>query len=174
MLSQQRNPGEQVLELVNRARIALEMPTLRKLPSGIPETSQKCVLGRSLDAEILLNDQDWAYVLLPNYRASCRLARAWRVERPCAIWNGWAVSLPEVLNRFVHEFDARCYPELSSAASASEDGTRAELVGLRLDWTGQKGKIAHLIERARQACHQTQEVQTQELQNRLSATRDNR
>lgn len=169
MLSPEQDAGPEILELVNKARIVLEMPVLRKLPRGVPETSQKCVLGRSLGVEILLDDQDRAYALLLHYRTACRLARVWAVERPCGMWNGWAVLLPRELNTFVHEFDARTYPQLSSVGCPSEEGDRSELQDLHFEWKGQRDKIADLLQRARQACHQTQEAR-----DRSSAARPRR
>ncbi len=165
VLSPEQNPDSVILELVNKARVVLEMPPLRKLPRGIPETSRKCVLGRSLGVEVLVDDQDRAYALLLHYRAACRLARVWDVARPCGMWNGWAVLLPRELNRFVHEFDARCYPHLASAASeakASEakDGVRSELRHSRFDWAAEHTRVADLIERAGEACGRAQAVRS--------------
>ena len=156
MLSSEQNPSTEILELINKARIALEMPPLRKLPRGIPETSQKCVLGRSLGLEVLVDDQDRAYALLTNYHAAWRIARAWGAERPYGMWNGWAVLLPLELNRFVHEFDARCHPYLTSAVSEVKDGVRSELRHLRFDWVAEKTRVAELLTRARQACDRAQ------------------
>src|ERR1700745_730244 len=102
MSSPDQNPSEEILELVNKARLLLEMPPLRKLPRGIPDTALKCVLGRSLGLEILLDDQDRAYTLVLRYRTACSLARVWGVERPYGMWNGWAVMLPARLDEFVH------------------------------------------------------------------------
>jgi hypothetical protein len=168
MLPSEPNPDSGILELVNKARGMLEMPMLRKLPRGIPETSQKCVLGRSLGLEILRDDQDRAYALVLLYRTACRLARVWGVARPHGMWNGWAVLLPEALNTFVDEFDARRYPQLASADGAAEDGIISELRHLRFDWVDQHSKVADLIERARDAC-----AQARELRDRLTAARHN-
>jgi hypothetical protein len=160
MLSTEPDPGLEILELVNKARVLLGRPTLLKLPRGVPETSRKCVLGRSLEVEILLDDQDRAYALILHYRTACRLAHAWRVERPCGMWSGWAVLLPEQLNKFVHEFDARCYPKLSSIGCGSENGIPAGAQDLRFDWVAANNQVANLIERARRACHQTQKLRS--------------
>lgn len=160
VLSPEQNPDSVILELVNKARVVLEMPPLRKLPRGIPETSRKCVLGRSLGVEVLVDDQDRAYALLLHYRAACRLARVWDVTRPCGMWNGWAVLLPRELNRFVHEFDARCYPHLASAASEAKDGVRSELRHSRFDWAAEHTRVADLIERAGEACGRAQAVRS--------------
>ena len=160
MLSPEQNPDSVILQLVNKARVVLEMPPLRKLPRGIPETSRKCVLGRSLGVEVLVDDQDRAYALLLHYRAACRLARVWDVARPYGMWNGWAVLLPWELNRFVHEFDARCYPHLASEASEAKDGVRSELRHLRFDWAAEHTRVADLMERAREACGRAQTVRS--------------
>src|SRR5438270_9605844 len=95
-----------VVELIGKARTALGMPPLKKLPRGVRETSRQCVLGRSLGVEILIDDRDGPYALVLQYRSACALSRAWCVGRPCASWNGWAVRLPAELTRFVQEFDA--------------------------------------------------------------------
>jgi hypothetical protein len=158
MLSPEQNPGSEILELVNKARVVLKMPPLRKLPRGIPETSRKCVLGRSLGVEVLVDDQDRAYALLLHYRMAGRLARVWDVARPHGMWNGWAVLLPWELNRFVHEFDARCYPHLASEASEAKDGVRSELRHLRFDWAAEYTRVADLIGRGREACDRAQAV----------------
>jgi hypothetical protein len=152
MSSPEQYPGSQILELINKARIALEMPPLRKLPRGTPETSRKCVLGRSLSLEVLLDDQDRAYALLTNYHAASRLARAWGAERPYGMWNGWAMLLPSELNRFVHEFDAHCYPHLTSMENEVKDGVRSELRHLRFDWVAEHARVADLLMQARRAC----------------------
>jgi hypothetical protein len=169
MLSEVQNPDTEILELINEARLVLGMPALNKLPKGVPETSQKCVLGRSLGAEILLDDQDRAYVLLLHYRAASRLARAWGVAQPNGMWNGWGVLLPEPLDRFVHEFDALCYPQLTYGYGVADDGVRSELRHLRFDWVDEGKKVSDLIERAQDAC-----AQAQALQKRLSSTIHNR
>jgi hypothetical protein len=158
MLSPQQNPGAEILALVNKARVVLGKPPMRNLPRGIPETSRKCVLGRSLEVEVLLDDQDQAYALLSDYRSAYRLARAWSVERPCGMWNGWAVLLPPQLSRFVHEFDALCYPHLTSAPGEAKDGVRSELRHLRFDWVDEHTRVADLIERARAACDRAQDM----------------
>lgn len=152
MLSPQQNPGAEILALVNKARAALGMPPIRNLPRGIPETSRKCVLGRSLDVEVLMDDQDRAYALLTDYRSAYKLARAWNAARPCGMWNGWAVLLPEELNRFVHEFDARCYPHLTSVPSEAKNNIVSELRHLRFDWVEEHTRVEDLLERARAAC----------------------
>jgi hypothetical protein len=158
MLSPRQNTEAEILALVNKARVALGMPPIRNLPRGIPVTSRKCVLGRSLDVEVLIDDQDQTYALLTNYRSAYKLARAWNVARPCGMWNGWAVLLSEELNRFVHEFDARCYPHLTSATSEAKNGVRSELRYLRFDWVDEHTRVADLIERARAACDQAEDA----------------
>ncbi len=155
-LSPEQNPGSEILELVNQARVALEMPALRNLPKGIPGTSRKCVLGRSLNVEVLIDDRDQAYVLMANYYKACRLARVWNAARPYGMWNGWAVLLPPELNNFVHEFDACHYPQLASATSGATDGVISELRQLRFDWVSEQTKVADLLARARQACDRAQ------------------
>jgi hypothetical protein len=152
------NPGAEILELINKARVVLEMAPLRRLPRGIPETSRQCVLGRSLGVEVLLDDRDRAYGLLPRYRTALRLARVWDTSRPYGMWNGWAVLLPEELNTFVHEFDARCYPALASAASGLKDSVDPELRRSQFDWVDQHKRIADLLERARAACEHAERV----------------
>lgn len=168
MLASKQDSEPEVLKLVNKARIVLEMPSLRKLPRGLPETSRECVLGRSLGVEILLDDQDRAYALVLQYRKACRLARIWRVERPCGMWNGWAVLLPKELNNFVHEFDAHSpqLSELTSAGCKPKDGVRSSLRHLRFDWVNQHNRVADLIERAREA-----RDRAQALRSHLSAAR---
>jgi hypothetical protein len=161
MLPAEQSPDSEILELVNKARIVLDILPLRKLPKGIPETSRKCVLGRSLGVEVLLDDQGRAYALLFAYHSASALARTWGVGRPFGMWNGWAVLLPAELNRFVHQFDARCFPDLTSAACESKEGVRSELRHLRFDWVAEHGRVADLIERAREACDLAQTVQKQ-------------
>lgn len=161
MLSPEKNPGSEVLELVNKARVVLELPPLRKLPRGIPETSRKCVLGRSLGVEVLLDDRDRAYALLLDYHAAWRLARVWDAARPCGMWNGWAVLLPPELDRFLHEFDALCYPHLTSAASEAKEGVISELRNLRFDWVDEQTRVTDLLERARKAYERAHALQNQ-------------
>jgi hypothetical protein len=124
MLSPEPTACSEILEFVNAARVALEMQPLRKLPRGIPETSRKCVLGRSLGLEILLDDQDRAYALVLGYRSASKVARVWGADLPHGMWNGWAVLLPPELNAFVREFDAQCYPHLMSGTEVPEEGIR--------------------------------------------------
>ena len=109
MLSEEQNPDSELLELVNKARVILEMPPLARLPKGIPDTSRKCVLGRSLGVEVLLDDQDRAYALVFAYRLAHRLARAWGVGRPYGMWNGWAVLLPSELDVIESHFADQAY-----------------------------------------------------------------
>src|SRR5216683_4952761 len=152
MSSVEQNPGSEILDLINKARLVMEMPALKKLPRGIPETSRKCVLGRSLGLEILLDDQDRPYALVHEYRRACRLARVWSVGRPYGMWNGWAMLLPDELSKFVHEFDSRCYPQLLSVSREQKSGVvRSELRSLRFDWVEENKKVADLLERARAA-----------------------
>jgi hypothetical protein len=152
MLSSEQNTTSEVLELVNQARLVLEMPALRKLPKGIPDAARKCVLGRSLDLEILLDDQDRAYALVLRYRTACSVARVWGVRRPYGMWNGWAVLLPRALNEFVHDFDSRCYPSIESLQRDTKEGLRSELRYLRFDWVDQHARVTNLLERAKSAC----------------------
>jgi hypothetical protein len=77
------------------------------------------------------------------------------------MWNGWAVLLPSELNGFVHEFDARCYPQLSSALSEATDDVKSELRYSRFDWVAEQTRVANLIERARAACDRAQAMQKQ-------------
>jgi hypothetical protein len=158
MLSPEQNPGLEILELVNKARVALQTPPLHKLFRGIPETSQKCVLGRSLGFEILLDDQDCAYGLLLSYLQAIKVAKAWNVPRTYGMWNGWAVRLPEPLNNFVHRFDGRCYPSLESPQRPQNAGVRSELRPLRFDWVDQHARVTTLLERARQACEEAEQT----------------
>ena len=109
-----QRPSPAILELVNRARIYLQMRRVTRLPRGIPGNSRRCVLSRGLGAEFLLDDQDRPFTLLQEYRRACKLAAAWQVEKPSALWNGWAVRLPSDLNTFIHNFDAHQYPQLIS------------------------------------------------------------
>ncbi len=95
------------------------MPLLTKLPQGIPKTSRQCVLGRSLDVEVLIDDHDGPFALVQQYRRAFVLARIWNVDRPRAVWDGWAVNLPAELGKFVHEFDGHQYPQLVSDQSLS-------------------------------------------------------
>jgi hypothetical protein len=152
MLFPEQNPSAEILDLINRARLVLEMPPLRKLLKGIPDTARKCVLGRSMGLDILIDDQERAYALVLRYRAAYSLARAWGVERPHGIWNGWAVLLPQRLNEFVHEFDSGCYPSMESLQRDTGGGVQSELRHLRFDWTDQRARIDNLLEKARLAC----------------------
>jgi hypothetical protein len=108
-----------ILDLLNRARIKLGGMPLKELPRGIPDSSQHCVLGRSLGFEFLLDHQDHPFALVLKYHRACALAAAWDVPRPYAVWNGWAVRVPEALSRFIHNFDARRYPQLISRQDTS-------------------------------------------------------
>ena len=170
MLSPEQNPDSEILELVNKARAVLEMPPLRKLPRGIPETSRKCVLGRTLGLEVLLSDQDRAYALVLKYHTAWRLARVWGVARPYGMWNGWAVLMPPQLNRFVHEFDEHCYPHLISASEA-KDGVRSELRHLRFDWMAEQTRVADLLMRAQQACDHAASLQPRAAHDTVAAKR---
>jgi hypothetical protein len=145
-------PGPEILELVNQARRELRMPTLKELPRGTPETSRQCVLGRSLDVEVLTDDHDGPFALVQQYRRACVMARVWGVGRPRAVWNGWAIDLPAALTRFVREFDARCYPQLVSDLPApSPESIRSELRALRFDWIAENARVDDLLRRARLA-----------------------
>jgi hypothetical protein len=151
-------PRSAVFDLVSRARSALGMPPLKRLPRGIRETSRQCVLGRSLGVEILVDDRDGPYALVLQYRSACALSRAWCVGRPCASWNGWAVSLPAELTRFVQEFDACCYPELVSNSPPKKSATVSELRELRFDWVGEQQRVQNLIDRANELCDSAREL----------------
>jgi hypothetical protein len=159
-LSPEEDPAD-ILELVNKARLVLEMPALRKLPSGIPETSRKCVLGRSLGVDILLDDCNRAYALLLRYHQASRLARAWAVARPCGMWNDWAVQLPGKLNRFVHEFDSRCYPALELLEPPASAVVSGDLRHLRFEWAAEHTKVVDLLERARSTCERAVQARNQ-------------
>src|SRR2546421_6743049 len=145
-------PRSAVFDLVSRARSALGMPPLKRLPRGIRETSRQCVLGRSLGVEILVDDRDGPYALVLQYRSACALSRAWCVGRPCASWNGWAVRLPAALSKFVQEFDACCYPELVSNLESEKAGPVSELRSLRFDWVVEKERVQDLLDRANELC----------------------
>jgi hypothetical protein len=152
MLVSEQNPSREIRDLVNQARLVLGMPPLRKLLKGIPDTARKCVLGRSLGCDVLIDDQERAYALLLRYRAACSLARVWGVARPYGVWNGWAVLLPSSLNEFVHDFDSRCYPSMESPQRDSRGDLKSELRSLRFDWTDQHTRVKNLLEQAGLAC----------------------
>ena len=158
MLSPGQNPSIEILELVNAARLVLGLPQLRKLLKGVPDTARKCVLGRSLGVDILIDDQDRAYALLLRYRTAYSLARAWGVARPYGMWNGWAVLLPAKLNEFVHDFDSRCYPAMESPQRDNGGHLQSDLRDLRFDWTDQHTRVNNLLERARLACESAEEA----------------
>lgn len=158
MLSPEENPSSEILELVNQARVVLELPPLRKLLKGMPDSARKCVLGRSLGVDILIDDQDRAYALVRRYRTACSLARVWGVAKPYGMWNGWAVLLPQRLNEFVHEFDARCYPSMETAQRDAGGELQSEIRNLRFDWTNQHARVARLLEKATLACEYAEQA----------------
>jgi hypothetical protein len=159
MLSPEQNLSSDILESVNQARLVLEMSPLRRLPRGIPVTARKCVLGRALGLEILIDDQDRTYALLLKYRTACSLARVWGVARPCGMWNGWAVLLPSGLNEFVHDFDSRCYPSMEMVQRDTRAGIQSDLRHLRFDWIDQHTWVTELLERARSAYENARHAQ---------------
>jgi hypothetical protein len=159
MLSPEPNFDSDILELVNNAREVMGLPLLRKLLRGIPDTARKCVLGRSLGLDILLDDENRAYALVLEYRVAYRLARVWQAVRPYGMWNGWAVLLPPRLNEFVRDFDSRCYPSLESTPREPDTGIQSELRRLRFDWIDQHARVADLLERAKGACERATVVQ---------------
>jgi len=158
MLSPDQNPNSEILELVNQARLALELTPLRKLLRGVPDMARKCVLGRSLGLDILIDDQDRAYALVLRYRSACSVARVWGVAKPYGMWNGWAVLLPAKLNEFVHEFDSRCYPSMETSHRDGRRQLQSELRNLRFDWTNQHARVGDLLEKARLACEYAEQA----------------
>ena len=172
MLSLEQSPGSDVLELVNKARLVLELPPIRRLPKGIPDTARKCVLGRSLGLEILLDDQDRAYALLTDYRLASKLASVWGAARPCGMWNGWGVMLPAKLSDFVREFDSRCYPRLVSPHRESKSTTQSELRHLRFDWADQHARVSDLLKRARSAWQNAERALNNSLDRELAMAVD--
>jgi hypothetical protein len=159
MLTAQQTLRPDILALVNKARIALEMAPLKKLPRGVPQTSRKCVLGRSLGLEVLLDDQDRPYALVLQYHRARRLARIWCVARPHALWNGWAVMLPHGLSEFIREFDSRCYPKLVAASREEKSGqVRSDLRALRFDLMEEQTRVADLLAQAWEACQRADKV----------------
>ena len=117
--SANHKPAPEILELVNQARLKLKKPLLMKLPQGIPGNSRQCVLGRSLGVEVLLDEHDGPFALVQQYRRACVLASIWNVDRPCAVWDGWAFNLPAELSKFILEFDTYRYPQLVSDQNLS-------------------------------------------------------
>jgi hypothetical protein len=105
-----------ILNVINKARSAFKMASLKKVPRGVPEKSRLCVLARALRLEVLLDEQDRPFAFVRQYRQASMLASAWRVARPREAWTGWSVPLPKELSDFVEEFDARRYPELITRA----------------------------------------------------------
>jgi hypothetical protein len=101
-----------ILNVINKARSAFKMASLKKVPRGAPEKSRLCVLARALRLEVLLDEQDRPFAFVRQYRQANILASAWRVARPREAWTGWSVPLPKELSDFVQEFDAQHYPEL--------------------------------------------------------------
>ncbi len=151
MSSPEQILSQEILDLVNKARVVLGMSPLRRLPRGVPDAARKCVLGRSLGLEVLLDDQNRAYALLLHYRAACSVARVWGAARPYGMWNGWAVLLPGKLDEFVHEFDSRCHPSMESPHCDDRQRLQSDLRHLRFDWNDQHGRITALLERAKSA-----------------------
>lgn len=124
---------DSVLEVINKARRGLKMTPIYELPRGVPEKSRLCVLARALKFEVLLDEEDAPFALIPEYRKASMLAKAWRVARPREAWNGWSVALPSELSGFVREFDAQRHPELIMRdVRAQLHAARMELQSLRL------------------------------------------
>lgn len=152
-----------VLEFINRARRALKISPVAELPRGVPEKSRLCVLARALKCEVLLDDEDNPFALLPNYRKAGALAAAWGVGKPEEAWNGWSVALPPQLTWFVHQFDARRHPELimrdvrvrmrlAGAELEELRQRRAQLRSLRLRVMRTQARTSVLVSQGRELC----------------------
>jgi hypothetical protein len=158
VLPLQHEPASKILQRINQARSVLGMALLHKLPRGIPETARKCVLGRSLTLDILLDDHDRAYALVLHYRTALRLAHAWDVVRPYGMWNGWAVVLPPELNDFVRDFDSHYYPWMESPQPKLNVDPQTGLRHSSFSWNSQHATVSSLLERAQAACRYAQET----------------
>jgi len=159
----------EILGLINKARTTLSMAPLEDLPSGVPNTSRLCVLGRSLGVEVLLDDKDYPFALVLNYRRGCALAKAWDVSPPTEAWNGWGVQLPAELAKFVRDFDAQQYPGLSLSTRAVDiGGIRSELRSLRFGWMEEHGRLERLLGQAREACDRAAQLRQRSLQKPVS------
>jgi hypothetical protein len=152
------NSTREVLQALNAARMALRMAPLTRLPPGLRRQSQLCVLGRALRLEILLDEQERAFVLVREYRQASRLAAIWNTP-PQEAWYGWAVLLPAQLDHFVHEFDAGYHSRL--ALRQQRYALRAamkELKSLR-SWALQmRSRVSELALEGDELCRRSREL----------------
>ena len=89
----------EVLALVNVGRIKLDLPPLTELPKGLVGACNECVLARCFPG---------SYVTAHSLRYDQPAPDLWGY----GMYGEWHVTLPDVLMRFIRQFDCYGYPEL--------------------------------------------------------------
>lgn len=102
-----RPSRKKVLAALNKARAALDMSSLEKLPAGSRGKLYSCPVSRSLSRMVGVDG-----VCFQDASKATAVARMWETEVREARDHKFIVSLPEVLRRFVRDFDLGAYPRL--------------------------------------------------------------
>lgn len=101
-----RPSRKKVLRALNVARKALEMNRLDAIPTGTIGKLYSCPVSRSLSRMVGVDG-----VCFKDFAKAKAVAETWQTEvRETA--DKYVVALPEVLRRFVRDFDLGAYPKL--------------------------------------------------------------
>ena len=101
-----RPSRKKVLRALNIARNALEMNRLDAIPNGTRGRLYSCPVSRSLSRMVGADG-----VCFKDFAKARAVAETWQTEVRQAT-DKYVVSLPEVLRRFVRDFDLGAYPSL--------------------------------------------------------------
>lgn len=110
-----RPSRRKVLCALNDARSALDMNSLDSIPSGIRGKLYSCPVSRSLSRMVGVDG-----VCFKDPSKAASVARAWQSEIR-EVNDNIVVSLPEVLRRFVRDFDLGAYPTLLVEDSSAKE-----------------------------------------------------
>ena len=113
LLYQHRADAGDVLCRVNEARAALQLPPLSALTPGCPGRPAACPLRRALHAPVGADG-----VCFADREAARSVARSWGTPWRETPAGAFVVALPDVLFRFVRDFDLGAFPELVEVAAA--------------------------------------------------------
>lgn len=102
-----RPSRKKVLEALNTARTALGMSRLDSLPAGTRGKLYSCPVSRSLSRMVGVDG-----VCFQDLSKATAVAEIWRTDVRQASDRKYIVSLPEILRRFVRDFDLGAYPRL--------------------------------------------------------------
>jgi hypothetical protein len=99
------------LQVVNRAREKLGLPTLAEFPKAIPNRATACLLARSLGRAMKVS-AGRQFVACRDEKEQKALRSLWRTGAISVLFVAYGLYLPPLLNKLANEFDAGKFPEL--------------------------------------------------------------